>query len=90
MAHSTLSAANAHASPNTFNLALAAYRRADRQVTARSTKSNRSAFSRTAGRLLATPAPNVRALVAKLEALDPFDLDQFEALLADARRLAAA
>ena len=88
MAFRTLPTPRAHASPARFNSALAAFRNANRNVAARSTRSNRAAFSRSVDRLLATPAPNVLALVAKMEAVDPFDLDQFEVVLGDARRLA--
>ena len=88
MAVATLSARRSHASPARFNSALAAFRNAHRRVTARSTHSNRAAYSRSVSRLLAIPAPNVLALVAKLETVDPFDLDHFEVILGDARRLA--
>jgi len=40
-------------------------------------------------RLMATPAPDLAGLVEKLQAADPFDLEQRAAILADARRLAA-
>ena len=76
------------ANPTTFNTALAAFRRADRRVTSQPTRSARAAYSRTIDRLLAIPAPDVRALAAKMEVADLFDLDQYEIVLGDARRLA--
>lgn len=88
MAYSTLSARREGATPARFNLALAAFRSASHRVSARSSRSSRAMYSRSVDRLLALPAPNVLGLAAKMEAIDPFDLDQFEAVLADARRLA--
>lgn len=41
-------------------------------------------------RLVATPAPDIAALAAKMAVIDPFNLDHYLALQADAHRLAAA
>jgi hypothetical protein len=88
LANSTLSAHRDRATPAKFNLALAALRSASRRVSTRPSRSSRATYSRSIDRLLALPAPNVFGLAAKMEAIDPFDLDQFAVVLNDARRLA--
>lgn len=88
MASSSIARRARTASRINFNVALSAFRRADRRVSAQPTRSARIAYSRSIHRLLAIPAPDLLGLAAKMEAADPFDLDQYEIVLGDARRLA--
>jgi hypothetical protein len=88
MANQSLTTARQTANPTAFRKALAAFEAADRIVELRPTRTNKAIYSRRLRRLLAIPSPDVAGLAAKLAVANPFDLDEYYDLVADARRLA--
>lgn len=71
-----------------FRNALASFEQADHAVEAQPTDANRVVYRRSLHRLLQIPSPDVAGLATKLAIADPFDLDEYYAIVADARRLA--
>lgn len=80
--------ANSRSNAQSFTAALRAFHRVDRIPDANLTPLARQRLSTSFDRLMATPAPNVGGLLAKLEMADQFSLEHHQIILADARRLA--